>query len=91
MPEHPARHDAPTDDRSRRADVEVERLLPRDPDCLTNLNQFVGARMLAGQFQHHRLAPIAPCDPVRRAACDMHVERELGLTLSHAGERSPGR
>ena len=91
MPQHPTWHNAPAHHRGRLIDTELERLLPCDPDRLTNLYAFAGARMLVRQFQHDGLAPVAPRDSVGRATYHFYVEGEFGLSLSQAGDRSPGR
>src|SRR5690242_15393797 len=79
MPQHPAWHHAPADQFGARTNRQLERLTAPDPDGLADVDGLTAARMLVGDLDHHRLAPVAPCDPVRRAASHGDIEREFRL------------
>jgi hypothetical protein len=59
VPQHPTRHSGPAHQRGLATRLQLEGPLPSDPDGLADLNALASARVLVGQLQHRRLAPVA--------------------------------
>src|SRR5262245_35559582 len=60
VPQHPTGHHAPAHQRRPCTHLQFKGLLTPNADGLANLGALARVRMLVGQLQHHRLAPIAP-------------------------------
>ena len=91
MPQHSARHHAPTYQLHALANLQTKGEIAGDAHRLADLHVGVCPRMRVAKLEHHGLAPIAPPDTLRGSARHDTSTESFGLSLSQAGERTPGR
>ena len=91
MAERAARHYAQADHFGVPANRELERLVARDPNSLADAHRLATAWMGIRHFKRHRFASVSEAISSPSPPVTTTLSVSLGFSLSHAGERSPGR
>lgn len=73
------------------ANLELERLIAHDADYLTVVLGLASERMLVREREHHDLTQSPQAIPFAEPPVTTTSSVSLGSSLSHAGERPPGR
>jgi hypothetical protein len=81
MPQHAARRHALGEQLYAPPDLERERLSARDPDSLADPHRLSPTRMRIRHLEDHRIAPVSPGGPIRRAAGHDDPQYQLRLQL----------